>query len=210
MLQIYKNEIKLSLGCICLLILSLNTLQIIWNSSTRAELLKFVDQQRSAQGPDGSYDIKDSHNFVYKALSRELFIGNVYLRVYNDQPDFEISEPETFCLALIDFISYLVHNQCEVASHNVEDANRNVEDANHNVEDANHIVEDAYHNVEDTSKTSEDTLEAVDESVKEQHAHDNSGTMSEEQSVGKEEFELIKSLHSALTSLQVNSYYFIL
>ncbi|XP_068464472.1 dnaJ homolog subfamily C GRV2 isoform X2 [Phaseolus vulgaris] len=181
---------------------NLESPEIIWNSSTRAELLKFVDQQRSAQGPDGSYDIKDSHNFVYKALSRELFIGNVYLRVYNDQPDFEISEPETFCLALIDFISYLVHNQCEVASHNVEDANRNVEDANHNVEDANHIVEDAYHNVEDTSKTSEDTLEAVDESVKEQHAHDNSGTMSEEQSVGKEEFELIKSLHSALTSLQ--------
>jgi len=180
------------------LILSLNSLQIIWNSSTRAELLKFVDQQRLAQGPDGSYDIKDSHDFVYKALSKELFIGNVYLRVYNDQPDFEISEPETFCLALIDFISYLVHNLCEVASHKVEDANHNVENANHNVEDAND-------NVEDTSKASEDTSEAVGESVNEQRVVDNSGTMSEEHSVGKEELELIKSLHSALTSLQVNS-----
>jgi len=204
MLQIYENEIKLSLDCICLLIVSLHTLQIIWNSSTRAELLKFVDQQRSSQGPDGSYDINDSHDFVYKALSRELFIGNVYLRVYNDQPDFEISEPETFCLALIDFISYLVHNQCEVASHKVEDASHKVEDAshkvgvaNHSVEDANHNVEDANHNVEDTSKTSEDAREAVEESVNEQHVL--------EQSAGKEELELIKSLHSALTSLQVNS-----
>nr|KYP55662.1 DnaJ isogeny subfamily C member 13 [Cajanus cajan] len=163
---------------------NLESPEIIWNSTTRAELLKFVDQQRAALGPDGSYDIKDSHEFVYKALSRELFIGNVYLRVYNDQPDFEISEPETFCLALIDFISYLVHNQC--------------------VEDADHKVEDADHKVEDTSnfKTSEHMSEAVDGSADEQQVLDNSGTMSEEQSVGKEELELIKNLRSSLISLQ--------
>ncbi|KAL2500772.1 DnaJ-like protein subfamily C GRV2 [Forsythia ovata] len=85
--------------------------QIIWNSSIRAELLKFVDQQRAVQGPDGSYDLKESHSFVYEALSKELYIGNVYLRVYNDQPDFEISEPEVFCIALVNFISHLVHDR---------------------------------------------------------------------------------------------------
>ncbi|KAL0340487.1 UNVERIFIED_CONTAM: DnaJsubfamily C GRV2 [Sesamum radiatum] len=84
--------------------------QIIWNSSTRAELLKFVEEQRASLSHDGSYDLKDSHSFVYEALSKELYIGNVYLRVYNDQPDFEITEPEDFCLALVDFISHLVHN----------------------------------------------------------------------------------------------------
>ncbi|KAM6600803.1 hypothetical protein CsatA_020412 [Cannabis sativa] len=91
---------------------NLESPEIIWNSSTRAELLKFVDQQRATQGPDGSYDLKNSHVFVYKALSKELYVGNVYLRVYNDQPDFEISEPEIFCVALVDFISYLLSNQC--------------------------------------------------------------------------------------------------
>ncbi|KAM7257798.1 hypothetical protein ACFE04_013539 [Oxalis oulophora] len=90
---------------------NLESPEIIWNSSTRAELLKFVDEQRGNQGPDGSYDLKDSQAFLYKALSKELFIGNVYLRVYNDQPDFEISESEAFCVALVDFISSLVHNQ---------------------------------------------------------------------------------------------------
>ncbi|KAK6941565.1 GYF domain 2 [Dillenia turbinata] len=90
---------------------NLESPEIIWNSSTRAELLKFVDQQRASQLPDGSYDMKDTNDFVYKALSKELYIGNVYLRVYNDQPDFEISEPEAFCIALLDFISYLVDNQ---------------------------------------------------------------------------------------------------
>ncbi|KAK4771762.1 hypothetical protein SAY86_013537 [Trapa natans] len=87
---------------------NLESPEIIWNSSTRAELLKFVDQQRAAQGPDGSYDLKESHEFAYKALSTELYVGQVYLRVYNDQPDFEISEPEAFCVALVDFISHIV------------------------------------------------------------------------------------------------------
>ncbi|KAL0451858.1 UNVERIFIED_CONTAM: DnaJsubfamily C GRV2 [Sesamum latifolium] len=89
---------------------NLESPEIIWNSSTRAELLKFVEEQRASLSHDGSYDLKDSHSFVYEALSKELYIGNVYLRVYNDQPDFEITEPEDFCLALVDFISHLVHN----------------------------------------------------------------------------------------------------
>ncbi|KAL3643272.1 DnaJ subfamily C grv2 [Castilleja foliolosa] len=89
---------------------NLESPEIIWNSSTRAELLKFVEEQRETLSQDGSYDLKDSHSFVYEALSKELYIGNVYLRVYDDQPDFEITEPVDFCLALVDFISHLVHS----------------------------------------------------------------------------------------------------
>ena len=82
--------------------------QIIWNSTTRGELLKFVDQQRASQGPDGSYDLTESQSFTYESLSKELNVGNVYLRVYNNQPDFEISDQEEFCIALLKFIAELV------------------------------------------------------------------------------------------------------
>ncbi|KAK9149024.1 hypothetical protein Scep_007781 [Stephania cephalantha] len=105
------NMLKVPKDLLSSLNTNLETPEIIWNSSTRAELLKFVDQQRACQGPDGSYDLKDSQAFSYEALSKELHIGNVYLRVYNDQPDYEISEPEAFCVALLKFISDLVHNQ---------------------------------------------------------------------------------------------------
>ncbi|KAK7265011.1 hypothetical protein RJT34_32627 [Clitoria ternatea] len=179
---------------------NLESPEIIWNSSTRAELLKFVDQQRASQGPDGSYDIQDSHNFVYKALSRELFVGNVYLRVYNDQPEFEITEPETFCVALIDFISYLVSNQC------VEDADHNVEDTSNFIQTSEHpseaVDQSSGQPSEAVDQSSEHPSEAVDQSVNEQQLLYNSGTISEEQSVGKEELELIKNLRSALISLQ--------
>ncbi|KAH6778697.1 DNAJ heat shock N-terminal domain-containing protein [Perilla frutescens var. hirtella] len=89
---------------------NLESPEIIWNSSTRAELLKFVEEQSARLSQEGSCDLQDSNSFVYEAISKELYIGNVYLRVYNDQPDSEITEPESFCLALVDFISHLVHN----------------------------------------------------------------------------------------------------
>ncbi|CAN6305766.1 unnamed protein product [Urochloa humidicola] len=51
---------------------NLESPEIIWNSSTRGELLKFVDQQRASQGPDGSYDLTESQSFTYESLSKEL------------------------------------------------------------------------------------------------------------------------------------------
>ncbi|KAI4335805.1 hypothetical protein L6164_014414 [Bauhinia variegata] len=160
---------------------NLESPEIIWNSSTRAELLKFVEEQRTAQGPDGSYDIKDALDFVYKAISSELFIGNVYLRVYNDQPDFEISEPEAFCVALIDFISYLVHNQ--------------------------YVGDAGVHNIVESTPSalqiSDHQSETIDDgSVNDQLAPDSSTKVSDGHVAEKEELQLVKNLRSALTSLQ--------
>ncbi|XP_037497273.1 dnaJ homolog subfamily C GRV2 isoform X2 [Jatropha curcas] len=159
---------------------NLESPEIIWNSSTRAELLKFVDQQRASMGPDGSYDITDSQTFKYKALSKELFIGNVYLRVYNDQPDFEISEPEGFCVALIDFISFLVRNQFGAESEDAE-------------------------NKLNSSSSSPDTSEIQnsDAEVSEngQVPHD-SLAVSDEKSTDKEELKPVKNLKLGLTSLK--------
>lgn len=50
----------------------------------------------------------ESQSFTYKALAKELNVGNVYLRVYNNQPDFEISNEEGFCTALLKFVAELV------------------------------------------------------------------------------------------------------
>ncbi|KAK6273382.1 hypothetical protein POUND7_010465 [Theobroma cacao] len=158
---------------------NLESPEIIWNSSTRAELLKFVDQQRASQGPDGSYDLKDSHIFAYEALSKELFVGNVYLRVYNDQPDFEISEPEAFCVALIDFIASLVHNQCSMDS----DVKENL-------------------NTSNLSLKFEHRSDTTGASVDEQQVPDDSPAVSDKKVKDKEENVLIKNLQFGLTSLQ--------
>ncbi|KAJ4837594.1 DnaJ sub C grv2 [Turnera subulata] len=155
---------------------NLESPEIIWNSSTRAELLKFVDKQRSSVGPDGSYDLKESHAFLYEALAKELFVGNVYLRVYNDQPDFELSAPEAFCNALIDFISFLVHDQFSTGL-NVQNV--------------------------DYPSSSTPELETADAaSANGEHMPDESATVSGGKSTVEAGLELVKKLQFGLTSLK--------
>lgn len=158
-----------------------------------------MDQQRASQGPDGSYDLKDSQVFVYKALSKELFVGNVYLRVYNDQPDFEISEPEAFCVALIDFIAHLVH-RCAMDSDVQIEAN--VGDSSLEVsEPQNDIAEGSANELHETPENQNDLASA---SHNEHQILDESLSASDGQMANKEKFELVKSLQSGLTSLQVH------
>ncbi|XVF88478.1 hypothetical protein PTKIN_Ptkin19aG0054400 [Pterospermum kingtungense] len=171
---------------------NLESPEIIWNSSTRAELLKFVDQQRASQGPDGLYDLRDSHIFAYEALSKELFVGNVYLRVYNDQPDFEISEPETFCVALIDFIASLVHNQCSVDS----DVQEKLNISNSSFKSDDHQSDSTGESVKEHQAPDDS------ESVNEHQVPDDSPSASDKKLKDKEENVVIKNLQFGLTSLQ--------
>lgn len=141
-----------------------------------------MDQQRASQGPDGSYDVKDSHAFLYEALSKELFVGNVYLRVYNDQPDFEISEPEAFCVALIDFISFLVNNQFSKDS------------------DVQNILNPS----SSSPQTPEVISDTSDVLVNGQLVTDDSMAVSDEKSTDKGELDLVKNFQFGLTSLKVH------
>lgn len=145
--------------------------------------MKFIDQQRTCQGPDGSYDLKESHAFSYKALSKELFVGQVYLRVYNDQPDTQISEPEAFCVALLEFVSSLV--QCESA-------------------ETSNIQSEG-----ECSSPSTDTsvlpVDTVDELIHRQEVLSKSLATGDGDGLEKEEFHFLKNLRYALIALRVSS-----
>ncbi|KAH9315592.1 hypothetical protein KI387_024219, partial [Taxus chinensis] len=107
---------------------NLESPEIIWNSATRAELLKFIDQQKACQCPDGSYDMQEAQLFKYRALSKEIQVGNVYLRVYNEQPNFPISQPESFCVALLQFLWKFVDERKNIQESNIhEELTNNIE-----------------------------------------------------------------------------------
>lgn len=150
-------------------------MQIIWNTSTRAELLKFIDKQRESQGPDASSDLKDLHSFTYESLSKELFVGNVYLRVYNDQPDYETSEPEVFCVALVDFISCLVRSDAAVGT-----------------------------DTPSTSGASEFQNDTTNGPHNEEQLSNDDSIPSDVNQIKKEENELVNKFRFALTALQVH------
>lgn len=159
---------------------NLESPEIIWNSSTRSELLKFVEEQRTSQGPDGSYDLNDAHKFTYASLSKELCVGNVYLRVYNDQLDFEISEPEAFCIALVDFIYSLVHDQSTTTS--LVLSNEDLSSSRDTKYDLTSTMEDQSHGQQTIIN---DSLVVSDAKVSKE-----------------DESNLLKELRSALTSLK--------
>lgn len=52
---------------------------------------------------------EEEKGFKYAALSRELCVGGMYLRVYNAQPDFSIDEPNDFARELCDVLKRLAY-----------------------------------------------------------------------------------------------------
>ena len=110
--------------------------------------------------------------FVYEAMSEELFVGNAYLRVYKDQPDIEITEPEAFSVALIDFVSFLVNNQFAIDSD----------------------VQNTLNPISSSPQTSEVQSGTSDASVNGQLVHDDFMAVSDGKSTDKGELDLVKNL----------------
>lgn len=99
---------------------------MIWDNGTRAQLIDFLDQQRSAATKETFDDIKlihglvanfefDAHKYnksTYCLIANdsslsfsfyrcELEIGGVFIRIYNDMPSFPIVNPKQFTMDLL-------------------------------------------------------------------------------------------------------------
>lgn len=81
---------------------------LIWDNSTRAQLLDFLEFQRQNSSKEQYSDITDIYNttskFVYDATRDELKIGGVYIRIYNEMPTFPIQNPKMFVLDLLEYL----------------------------------------------------------------------------------------------------------
>eukprot|EP01018_Ginkgo_biloba_P003241 Gb_33273 [translate_table: standard] len=161
---------------------NLESPEIIWNSATRAELLKFVDQQRANQCPDGSYDMQEAQIFKYQALSKEIHVGDVYLRVYNEQPDFEISQPESFCVALLQFLWKIVDDRKSIRES---------------------IVHEELENCKRPVLDGSAPLESIAEIKEEEHTGQEESMMGpDREEASLTDCNLVKNLSIGLTSLQ--------
>ena len=63
---------------------------LIWDNSTRAELVEYLEAKRQEKingNANFEYDFSD---FSYTAQKGELVIGEVFVKIYNEQPTFPI------------------------------------------------------------------------------------------------------------------------
>ncbi|GMT02615.1 hypothetical protein PENTCL1PPCAC_24789, partial [Pristionchus entomophagus] len=73
---------------------------LIWDNGTRAELLEFVERHRTNQGQSERFGAE----FRLSVHAKELIVGELFVRIYNDQPAFPLDEPKHTCVDLLDYI----------------------------------------------------------------------------------------------------------
>ncbi|XP_043463949.1 dnaJ homolog subfamily C member 13 [Leptopilina heterotoma] len=78
---------------------------MIWDNSTRAELIEYLKSQRQnkfGSKPNMQHDFID---LTYSAHKNELIIGEIYVKIYNEQPTFPIENSKGFTIDLLEFLS---------------------------------------------------------------------------------------------------------
>uniref|UniRef100_A0A3Q3W297 J domain-containing protein n=1 Tax=Mola mola TaxID=94237 RepID=A0A3Q3W297_MOLML len=77
---------------------------LIWNNGTRAELLEYLEDQQEGNTKRGENDENFGTQFVFSDHSKELIVGEIFVRVYNEQPTFPLEYPKAFAASLLDYV----------------------------------------------------------------------------------------------------------
>ncbi|XP_036374961.1 dnaJ homolog subfamily C member 13-like [Megalops cyprinoides] len=77
---------------------------LIWNNGTRAELLEFLEEQQENIIKRGECDQSLGAEFLFSDHSKELIVGEIFVRVYNEQPTFPLEFPRAFAASLLDYV----------------------------------------------------------------------------------------------------------
>ncbi|KAF7993906.1 hypothetical protein HCN44_011175 [Aphidius gifuensis] len=79
---------------------------LIWDNGTRAEFTEYLEAKRQEKlNGQGNLVEHDFSDFKYAAHSNELVIGEIFVKVYNEQPTFLIENPKGFTIDLLDYLS---------------------------------------------------------------------------------------------------------
>ncbi|PIC50764.1 hypothetical protein B9Z55_000154 [Caenorhabditis nigoni] len=74
---------------------------MIWDNGTRAEVLEFVERHRTSNEPSSTLMGAEFELSVHK---NELIVGDVFIRIYNEQPTFALHEPKKVAVDMLDYI----------------------------------------------------------------------------------------------------------
>lgn len=77
---------------------------LIWDNATRAELVEYLGEQQTCIIKTGECDHHFGANFMSTVHAKELVIGEIFVRVYNEQPLFPLENAKGFT---IDLLTYL-------------------------------------------------------------------------------------------------------
>lgn len=77
----------------------------IWNNNSRAELLNYLQEQEKELLRSGvCLDESFGSQFVYSSHKEELIISDIFVRIYNTQPNFPLNNVKQFVISLLDHL----------------------------------------------------------------------------------------------------------
>ncbi|XGW25046.1 hypothetical protein V3C99_006459 [Haemonchus contortus] len=74
---------------------------LIWDNGTRAEVLEFVERHRTSREQTSELF---GAEFQLSIHAKELIVGDIFVRIYNEQPTFVLHEPKKVAMDLLDFM----------------------------------------------------------------------------------------------------------
>ncbi|ETN81937.1 DnaJ domain protein [Necator americanus] len=74
---------------------------LIWDNGTRAELLEFVERHRTSREQTSELF---GAEFQLSIHAKELVVGDIFVRIYNEQPTFPLLEPKKVAMDLLDYM----------------------------------------------------------------------------------------------------------
>ncbi|CAG5130505.1 unnamed protein product, partial [Candidula unifasciata] len=77
---------------------------LIWDNATRAQLCEYLTDQQQRIIKTGECDPSYGANFVFDIHSKELIVGEIFVRIFNEQPTFPLENPKGFTIDLLDFL----------------------------------------------------------------------------------------------------------
>ncbi|XP_033727987.1 dnaJ homolog subfamily C member 13-like [Pecten maximus] len=77
---------------------------LIWDNATRAQLCEYLTDQQQNVVRTGEIDPDYGSTFVFEIHAKELIVGEIFVRIYNEQPTFPLDNPKGFTIDLLDFL----------------------------------------------------------------------------------------------------------
>ena len=72
-------------------------------AGTQASVPGHLSTAEPSTGPIAASTPTTATGFKFAALGQELVVAGVFVRVYNEQPNFPVADPAAFCMGVVTF-----------------------------------------------------------------------------------------------------------
>ncbi|XP_076459341.1 dnaJ homolog subfamily C member 13-like isoform X2 [Babylonia areolata] len=77
---------------------------LIWDNAARAQLTEYLGDNQQKMIRNGECDPSFGADFEFDIHAKELIVGEIFVRIYNEQPTFPLEDPKAFTIHLLDFL----------------------------------------------------------------------------------------------------------